>query len=133
MDKLLLLLLLSDVTIITQFVQSNLSVIIGETATLPCVATSAVGTQLSYGWTRNGTPLTIDGGRLYYVNNTGTIVINQTEIRDTGLYQCIVQTTLPNVSSPALTTNSTVSKVAITCKSDPTPAARVVASEHAEC
>ena len=81
------------------------------------MATSAVGTEVSYRWTRNGTPLTVGGGRLYYVNGTGTIVINETEITDTGLYQCVVETTLPNVSAPALTISSMVSEVTVTCKS----------------
>ena len=76
-----------------------------------------MGTEVSYRWTRNGTPLTVGGGRLYYVNGTGTIVINETEIGDTGLYQCVVETTLPNVSAPALTTSSMVSEVTVTCKS----------------
>ena len=78
---------------------------------------SAVGTEVSYRWTRNGTPLTVGGGRLYYVNSTGTIVINETEIGDACLYQCVVETTLPNVSAPALTTSSMVSEVTVTCKS----------------
>ena len=51
------------------------------------------------------------------MNGTGTIVINETEIGDTGLYQCIVETMLPNVSAPALTTSSMVSEVTVTCKS----------------
>ena len=51
------------------------------------------------------------------MDGTGTIVINETEIGDTGLYQCVVETTLPNVSAPTLTTSSMISEVTVTCKS----------------
>ncbi|KAL5515425.1 hypothetical protein EMCRGX_G000587 [Ephydatia muelleri] len=101
-------------TRVTQFVQSNLSVMVGEKVTLPCVATSAEGTHLSYLWTRNGIPLDVDGERLYYASNeTGTAVINGTEVRDTGLYQCIVETTFSRVPSQVFITNSTLSDVTV--------------------
>ena len=89
---------------------------VGEKVTLPCVATSAEGTHLSYLWTRNGIPLDVDGERLYYANDTGIVVINGTELGDTGVYQCTVQTTFLNVSSPAPNVSSPFSTVTVYCK-----------------
>ena len=90
---------------------------VGEKVTLPCVATSAEGTHLSYLWTRNGIPLDVDGERLFYASNeTGTVVINGTEVRDTGLYQCIVETTFSRVPSQVFITNSTLSDVTVSCE-----------------
>ena len=77
------------------------------------MATSAEGTHLSYLWTRNGIPLNVDRDRLYYANDTGTLVIDDTELGDTGEYQCTVQTILSSILSPAPNVSSSLSMVAV--------------------
>ena len=53
-------------TVITQSLPSNLSIQIGGTATLPCMAATPISNaQLLYNWTKDGLPLSV-GGRLSY-------------------------------------------------------------------
>ena len=92
-------------TVITQSLPSNLSIQIGDTATLPCTATTPISNaQLLYNWTKDGLPLSV-GGRLSYPTPGGaggSITISPVQSSDAGSYQCTVYTQLVNSYFPPI-------------------------------
>ena len=95
---------------ITQSLPINLSIHIGDTATLPCTATTpSFNAQLLYNWTKDGLPLNV-GRRLSYATTGGaggSITISPVQSSDAGLYQCTVYIQLINSFFPPIALPST--------------------------
>lgn len=63
---------------------TDVDVLQGSTAQLPCVVT---GENVKVGWSRNGVPVRPDGLRVH-VSADGTLMLNNVQSVDEGLYTC---------------------------------------------
>ena len=102
-------------TVIMQSLPANISIQVGDTVTLPCLATSsAPNTQLTYNWTKDSSPLNMVAG-LSYTGMGGSIAISSVRMTDAGLYRCTVYTLLLNNSLyPPISLETDYSRIMVT-------------------
>lgn len=78
---------------------------------LPCVAQGDTLANISYQWYRDNEPFDPPGGLAS--NTVGTFRLVNWDISDSGLYQCVVSTTITNFTSGAPKTIETTANVTI--------------------
>ena len=94
-------------TVVTREVDTELVV-------LPCEATHHAGASITYSWTKDGSPLVLDNEHIRFTNRntSGNLTIDRVGHNDSGVYQCVVETTSEGgLRAPTVRSTSTNMRV----------------------
>ncbi|XP_053114234.1 contactin-1 isoform X2 [Hemicordylus capensis] len=85
---------------------TNVDVIVGQNATMQCLASHDPSLDLTFIWTLNGYPIDVDKENDHYertimIKDNGELIVKDAQLRHAGRYTCVAQTIVDNATASA--------------------------------